>query len=87
MTFLFFFTHSGRSLPGGLAEGQLAVILLLFLQSGPRGSDWGGKLGLVGELEWPTEPAEQAGFDARQLSEPLQALIRYRELFLRRRRV
>lgn len=26
MSFLFFFTHSGRSLLGGLAEGQLAVV-------------------------------------------------------------
>lgn len=51
MSFLFFFTHSGRSLLGGLAEGQLAVILQLVLKSGPRGSDWGGKLDQWVELD------------------------------------
>lgn len=51
MSFLFFFTHSGRSLLGGLAEGQLAVVLLLVLQSGPRESNWGGKLGSLGEVD------------------------------------
>lgn len=48
MSFLFFFTHSGRSLLGGLAEGQLAVILLVLLKSGPRGSDWGRETGISG---------------------------------------
>lgn len=49
---LSFLLYSLWALPsGGLAEGQLAVILLLVLKSGPRGSDWGGKLGSVEELE------------------------------------
>lgn len=62
MSFLFFFTHSGRSLLGGLAEGQLAVVLLLVLQSGPRESNWGGKLGSLGESGLTNTACDAGGF-------------------------
>lgn len=41
-----FLLHSLRALPpGGPAEGQLAAILLVLLvKCGPRGTDWGGGL-------------------------------------------
>lgn len=48
MSFLFFSTHAGRSLLGGLAEGQLAVILPLLPQSGPEGSRFGWGAGIGG---------------------------------------
>lgn len=49
---LSFLLYSLWALPsGGLAEGQLAVVLLLVLQSGPRESNWGGKLGSLGGVD------------------------------------
>lgn len=51
MSFLFFFTHSGRSLLGGLLRGSWLSFYLCFLNLDQGGSGRGGTLGSVGELE------------------------------------
>lgn len=47
MSFLFFFTHSGRSLLGGLAEGQLAVVFASGSSIWSKGIQLGRETGIT----------------------------------------